>query len=1420
MRRIGRFFLIALAALALLLAAGFGFLQTGPGKSFIADTVSALASGNGLTVRISGIDGFVPARMGIGRIEIADAKGTFAIAEGLNIDWSPLKLVNGMVSAQALEAKKVSLLRLPELPPAPEGEPAASPALPRLDISHLAIPEIDVAAPVVGQAMKLSFAGSARLTDPAEGLFLDFALDRRDLPGKIGGKVIFVPGPGMIDIDIAADEPQGGLIAGLARIEGRPPVHFAVKGKGSLDDFAASLGFAAGPSIQAKGEAAIKRAGEGRAIKLSLAGEIGGLLPAAAAPIFEGTTAINAALTVDAAQRVSVEDAKLQAAGIGATLKGTVDTATRQTQLRYTVIGGAADRFAQLVPQVQWQDWFVDGTLKGLVERPEIKAAVTVTMPGTQGYGAQMMSANVEMAPGSDGAFALTADGNAKGLTAADAKVAAALGETVDFALTGRIDAAGKPALTAATVKLTPLAAEFIGEAAARAVKGKLHLGRLDLAAFSLLAGRPLGGQVTADADIDVTQALIRIAGSGSSVGVMTGIAVLDGLLKAPAELAANVQRGADGVIIVEDTRLRAKDADLRIAGRIDRATADLKAELALSDIALVDARVSGAATATASFSGTLDRLSLTSEIKVPAGRAMGKPVQGLTATVQAEDLTGKPVGSLTLAGNIADKRTQGLVRFATLPQNVYRFETIDLTVGANKAKGGLEIAKGGLVSGALKIAADDLADLSALALMPLAGKLAADVTLSPRQGQQDVALKAEASGLRVAGQAMGKASVDGTLRDVYSVPLFEGNLAIADMTAGGVKVERARLAARGNGNESTLDLDALVAGVTIAAQGKAVIAGAVTSLDLRALNLARGATRAALAGPAQIRIAQGGVTVDNFVLSAGRGRAALSGKAGSDDLALDMKLASLPLALARLGGYDGDISGTLDGTVSISGRPQAPDGKYNVRITGLSTPDIVRSGAGAFDVAVDGDVKNGRAGLAMVIKNPRLEDMRVSGSIALAQSTLDLTARGAVDLSLANAFLAASGNRLAGKARVDATVTGNLSAPAVRGTVRLADGRFDDLVNGVTITRINGDIAGDGRSLVLRTIRGQTLNGGTVTLAGRVTIDPNAGIPADIDVTFANAALVSSETARLIADGQVQTRGPIMTRPKITGRVAIKRLDINLPDRFGGAAKPIEVRHVGAPKGKKLAGSKPAPARKTQGSQAGSGFIADLDVRLSAPNGIFVRGMGLEAELGGDLTVRGTSAAPRSQGGFATKRGRFEGFGKRLDLTKGLISFNGSLDPELDFIAQTTSDGIIAKILITGPASEPRIAFASNPQLPQDEVIARLLFNRGAGELTLSQAAQLAQTVAQLSGSGPGMLDRMRRSLGVDSLDVGTENGGEVGLGKRLNDRIYLGVKQGAQPNSSKVTVDVDITRNIRAQGATGADGSAEVGIGAEWDY
>ena len=89
---------------------------------------------------------------------------------------------------------------------------------------------------------------------------------------------------------------------------------------------------------------------------------------------------------------------------------------------------------------------------------------------------------------------------------------------------------------------------------------------------------------------------------------------------------------------------------------------------------------------------------------------------------------------------------------------------------------------------------------------------------------------------------------------------------------------------------------------------------------------------------------------------------------------------------------------------------------------------------------------------------------------------------------------------------------------------------------------------------------------------------------------------------------------------------------------------------------------------------------------------------------------------------------------------------------------------------------------------------------------------------MVQFSGGGAGVLDNVRRSLGVDSLEVDAT--GQVGIGKRLNDRVYVGARQGPTTSSGKVTVDVDVTRNIRLQGAAGADGAAELGIGAQWDY
>jgi translocation and assembly module TamB len=242
--------------------------------------------------------------------------------------------------------------------------------------------------------------------------------------------------------------------------------------------------------------------------------------------------------------------------------------------------------------------------------------------------------------------------------------------------------------------------------------------------------------------------------------------------------------------------------------------------------------------------------------------------------------------------------------------------------------------------------------------------------------------------------------------------------------------------------------------------------------------------------------------------------------------------------------------------------------------------------------------------------------------------------------------------------------------------------------------------------------------------------------------------------------------------------------------------------------------------------SSSQSDYAIDLDLKVTTTNRIFVRGLGVDAQLGGEITIIGTSDLPRILGGFQLRRGSVNVIGQRIDFTRGVVTFTGSdkIDPELDLVAETTTSSVTAIVTVSGTASSPVFAFTSSPDLPQDEVLARLLFDKATGQLTPGEAIQLAQAAAQyagLLGSGGGMIENIRQKLGLDVLQITTAGDSPaIGIGRYINDNIYVGVTQGVKAESSRVTVDIDITDNISARGAVGADGSSSVGINFEWDY
>jgi translocation and assembly module TamB len=241
-------------------------------------------------------------------------------------------------------------------------------------------------------------------------------------------------------------------------------------------------------------------------------------------------------------------------------------------------------------------------------------------------------------------------------------------------------------------------------------------------------------------------------------------------------------------------------------------------------------------------------------------------------------------------------------------------------------------------------------------------------------------------------------------------------------------------------------------------------------------------------------------------------------------------------------------------------------------------------------------------------------------------------------------------------------------------------------------------------------------------------------------------------------------------------------------------------------------------------------------------PGNIFVRGHGLESEWRGRLTITGTSAAPVIAGSLEQIHGTVDLLGKTFTITRGRITFEGGakLDPDLDIVAEASTADITAQVQISGVASAPKVTLSSTPPVPQDEVLSRVLFNRGVGQLSAGEGLQLAAAAATLAGGGPGVLDKLRGSLGLDwfkfgssatSPTTGTLNprgaasggsGANTGLsaGKYIAPGVSVGVSQGVSPPTSKVTVEIEVRPHLTVGGEAGQSGSTGIGLNYNYDY
>jgi len=316
---------------------------------------------------------------------------------------------------------------------------------------------------------------------------------------------------------------------------------------------------------------------------------------------------------------------------------------------------------------------------------------------------------------------------------------------------------------------------------------------------------------------------------------------------------------------------------------------------------------------------------------------------------------------------------------------------------------------------------------------------------------------------------------------------------------------------------------------------------------------------------------------------------------------------------------------------------------------------------------------------------------------------------------------------------------------------------------------------------------------------------------------------LVRRDDLRATLGGDLRYEGSL-DRGTLSGALRAYGAEVTLGGGLGGggpaALNVVEVNRQALPE----EAGRPRAAEGDGGDAFGSEVALSISVDL--PGQIFVRGQGLDSEWKGALTLRGTLADPRVVGQLSVVRGTYDVVGQTFVLERGVIDLRGGerVNPGLDVRAVHDTSDLRAVVSVTGTADLPEISLDSQPALPRDEILARVLFGRSLGDLGPAQAIGVARAASELAGGGGavgGALDittRLRKGLGLDVLSIGGgESGPSVEAGKYINEDVYVGVEQGAGAGSGSVNVEVELTPRVSVKSKAGG---AESDIGIEWKF
>lgn len=1400
---------------------------------FLVDFLEDTLSGDNLYLKVTGLEGALSSRATIKEITVSDDDGVWLTVSDAVLDWNRLALVRGRFSVNALTAGEINVARKPTPVakdvdiPSPETEPFSLPELPvSIEIGEISVAKLALGEPVLGLAADLGVTGNLTLADGA--LDSTISATRLDRPGdELALTAKFANETSLITLDLALTEDAGGLVSKVLNIPERPSLKLTAKGEGPVQDFTADITLASAGVDRLTGQVSLTESAQqgtdadaaaGIAFTADLDGDITPLLAPEYRTFFGTDTTLDLVGRSDPDGRLDISEFNLKSDAL--LLSGALRLASAGTLEKVLISGRIAPPAGTEVvlpmtgPRTSIRAALLSAQMDTTISD---EWAVTMTLDGLTRPDLALQRAEIKADGKLDQSDGVQVDGKIfaalKGLAFEDDALNNAVGDTVT--LDGGFGTDGKGILTLNDFVLSgedysaAIDGEIDGLDSGFQMQGTAQVKAADISRFADLAGQKISGEISAE-----------VAGSGSPLGGAFDI-----------EFDANGQDLASGIA----------DVDPFISGAT---TIKMKAERGTEGLIIDTFRLTGNGI-TASANGGV--------------RTQGTAVKFRAALDDLSRIPNGAPGPVTLNGNLAHTGTvwSGDLQVNGTPVRVTTSSVVPgIAVGNVALKASVDLDPGGPWN--VDLAVDDISHPQ---LRVTRAKVIADGTLDRTQrldvdGKVDADIKGLALGDAALGRAVGDwlrlnggfkvkgensltlsefklsgdgytASIDGQFDRQDTAILFDGTAraGMADLARlsglAGREIKGA-VTAQLKGNVSSLgdvfdiDLNARTQDLGSGIARLDLLIGGETTLEIKAKRNGKqiDIDTFQLNGIAVTANAKGGINSEG---------AKLTFDAMLDDLARVTTSTSGALKLAgnvtqKGDGWTGEmrLDGPESSYVDVTGkidRNAAADIDYTAELNQLErfVPD--------FPGTVTSKGTATRDGTTWTIKSestgPASFTADIAGTYEETAGTADVKAKGQAQLGAANRFI--QPNSITGIVSYDLNLNGAPSVEAISGSITTSGTTVVIPAVAQTINDLRANIAlANGSAQV--TVNAGLRAGGGFKVSGPISLTA----PFDTRLTTELQQIVLTDNISFdsSANGQLVFAGPLTGNGNLSGQIVFGETNINIAATSGslGAAPIPEIEHVGET-GAGRATRKAAGLIATEDSSAGP--VIGLDISLIAENKVFARGRGLQAELGGNILVRGTTANVVPSGQVELIRGTFDILGSRLALTEGRVTLQGNLLPYIEFQATTsTSDGQ-ATLEVSGPLDAPEIEVTSVPERPTEEALAMLIFGNRFSELSPLKIAQLALQIAQLNGSGDGATEKAREGAGLDALDIGTDSGGAgaLGAGGYIADNVYTDVTVNTQ-GESELNLNLDVTDNLTLKGMVDNTGDTGIGIFFERDY